>query len=132
MPLDGGLPRRRCEWKSCRRFLGGHKYKKFCNIRHAYNARLGVFKEGSKARYVTIRVDGKKVYLHRWVMEQKLGRPLEYGEIVHHKDKNRLNNDPDNLELCTDQGAHMRHHHWEKTCGHMSEPYKFDDPDIPF
>ena len=32
-------------------------------------------------------------------MEQLLGRPLKKGENVHHKDGDRLNNDPSNLEL---------------------------------
>lgn len=39
------------------------------------------------------------VYVHRMVMEEKLGRRLEDGEDVHHKDENRKNNAPDNLEL---------------------------------
>ena len=36
---------------------------------------------------------------HRLVMAQLLGRALENDESVHHKDGNRLNNDPANLEL---------------------------------
>jgi len=32
-------------------------------------------------------------------MEQALGRRLSPNETVHHKDRNRLNNTPDNLEL---------------------------------
>jgi hypothetical protein len=36
---------------------------------------------------------------HRLVMGQVLGRPLEKHERVHHRDGNRANNDPANLEL---------------------------------
>ena len=36
---------------------------------------------------------------HRLVMAQVLGRALTDDESVHHKDGNRLNNDPANLEL---------------------------------
>lgn len=36
---------------------------------------------------------------HRLVMEEKIGRYLEPGEVVHHIDGNKMNNDPSNLEL---------------------------------
>ncbi len=49
-------------------------------------------------------------YEHRIIAEQMLGRILREGEIVHHKDGNRLNNDPDNLEICTNI-AHHKHLH---------------------
>lgn len=39
------------------------------------------------------------VPFHRYVMAQILGRPLETSEQVHHRDGNRMNNDPSNLEL---------------------------------
>jgi len=61
------------------------KYKIF--IDNGYEAKIGL--------------DGKIVYIHREVMEQKLGRKLLPGELVHHKDENKRNNDPDNLELTT-------------------------------
>lgn len=47
---------------------------------------------------------------HRVVMEQIIGRPLGKGEIVHHKDGNKRNNDPSNLELLPSQGEHARLH----------------------
>lgn len=43
---------------------------------------------------------------HRFVMEQKIGRKLHKDETVHHKDGNRRNNHPDNLELWS--GRHGR------------------------
>lgn len=49
-------------------------------------------------------------YQHRLVAEEKLGRRLEPGEIVHHIDGNRENNDPANLEVCTDVAHHLVHH----------------------
>jgi len=50
-------------------------------------------------KYKKISVNGRKVDEHCYVMEQKLGRKLERWEIVHHKDEDKLNNDPDNLEI---------------------------------
>jgi len=47
---------------------------------------------------------------HRIVMEQMLGRPLTSEELVHHKDGNKLNNAPENLELFPSNSAHATHH----------------------
>lgn len=49
-------------------------------------------------------------HVHRVVAEEKIGRPLLPGEVVHHKDENRLNNDPDNLEVLESQAEHARIH----------------------
>lgn len=50
-----------------------------------------------------------RAYEHRLVMEKKLGRRLESGELVHHKDENPANNHPDNLEVST-RASHIKHH----------------------
>lgn len=46
---------------------------------------------------------------HRRVAEKMLGRPLRSDEIVHHKDGNKRNNNPENLEVMT-QSEHIREH----------------------
>ena len=60
-------------------------------------------KQDSELRsdYRSLRVGGRVRETHRYVMEQKLGRKLLRTEIVHHIDGNKLNNNPDNLELMT-------------------------------
>jgi len=45
------------------------------------------------------------VLKHRYIMAQILGRPLERWEQVHHRDGNKTNNSPSNLEL------RSLHHH---------------------
>ncbi len=37
--------------------------------------------------------------VHRWIMEKQLGRKLYRYEVVHHIDRNKLNNSPYNLQV---------------------------------
>lgn len=48
-------------------------------------------------------------YEHILVLEKKIGRYLTKGECVHHLDGDKLNNDPDNLELHTKR-SHSNYH----------------------
>lgn len=50
---------------------------------------------------------GEKV--HRMVAEQIIGRPLKPGEVVHHIDGNKRNNNPENLLVLT-ASEHSRIH----------------------
>ena len=47
---------------------------------------------------------------HRIVAEEKLGRPLKPGEVVHHIDGNKQNNKPENLMVFKNQSEHVRWH----------------------
>lgn len=52
---------------------------------------------------------------HRLVLEKKIGRYLLPTEDVHHKDENKANNDPDNLELMPSRSDHIRHHNLQRS-----------------
>ena len=47
---------------------------------------------------------------HILIEEKKLGRQLKKGEVVHHCDKNKLNNDPNNLIVFASNADHSAFH----------------------
>jgi len=60
--------------------------------------------------YEVIQVDGKRMLLHRYIMELHLGRKLQTKEIVHHINGNKLSNGLSNLEVLTDVREHQAKH----------------------
>lgn len=86
------------------------------------------------------------VYEHRLVAEQVIGRPLAEGEIVHHKDENKQNNSPENLEVVMGNAEHLLRHRRDGSalripgeenplikcaCGCEGEFLKYDDTGRP-
>lgn len=61
------------------------------------------------SNYKTIQINGKQLRLHRYLMEQKIGRKLNFNEVVHHIDGNKLNNNIDNLKIIS-RGNHIKLH----------------------
>jgi hypothetical protein len=48
--------------------------------------------------------------VHRWKAEKKLGRKLRPNEVIHHRNRNKLDNRSENLAICSSQSEHhMRH-----------------------
>lgn len=47
---------------------------------------------------------------HRIVAEQMLGRPLRKGEVVHHINRNKRDNRPENLMIFSSQKEHAKWH----------------------
>jgi len=68
---------------------------------------------GSNGRfYAATNISGKKVYMHRMVMEMKVSRKLRTGEEVDHIDGNPLNNQSENLRIVgrVENQRNQRHH----------------------
>lgn len=70
-----------------------------------------------KLRAVRLDKGGGKSYRkvfgcheHRRVAERKIGRKLRKGEVVHHIDGNKRNNNPNNLEVLKNQSEHAKRH----------------------
>lgn len=83
-----------------------------------------------RPRYRKIKTpDGRHMLEHRWVMEKALGRPLRSDEQVHHKNHDRLDNRPENLEVVT-SAEHGERHTWRPVvkacavCGSEFTPHK--------
>jgi len=65
--------------------------------------------QGNNARK-RIQVNKKRVYEHRWLMEQHLGRPLKRNEHVHHINGNPTDNRIENLQIVS-ASEHGKIHH---------------------
>ena len=93
-----------------------------CNMHYKRQSRLGSVGEATprkahagsgaitKGGYRQVRVNGAVKYEHIYIAELALGKPLPIGAQVHHVDTNRLNNAPDNLVICPNEGYHKLLH----------------------
>jgi hypothetical protein len=61
--------------------------------------------------FIDIYEDGtrKSIWVHKEVLEKKLGRPLADNEVSHHIDGDKKNNSPNNLEVMP-KGKHNSLH----------------------
>jgi hypothetical protein len=68
---------------------------------------------------------------HREVAAQTLGRKLKAGEVVHHEDEDKCNNNPDNLFVFQTRGDHSAYHGGGKLIQHEDGTYTSTRSDVP-
>ena len=95
-------------------FVPKDKRNDFCSKQcyQEYAKRTGIRKRTGfwmENGYKVLYNNGNSRKEHILVMEQHIGRKLKLGEIVHHIDGNKTNNDISNLQLMTAQ-EHSRMH----------------------
>lgn len=61
-----------------------------------------------KKDYRRFSNSGKPV--HQWVAEKELGYKPKSGKVVHHKNRNKKDNSPENLAVFSSQKVHARIH----------------------
>jgi hypothetical protein len=89
-----------------------------------------------RIHYPQMKVDGRIMAVHTYMVEQAVGRRLKKPEEVHHVDGNPQNNSPDNLVACPSREYHKLLHQRTKAldaCGNANWRQckfcrKYDDP----
>lgn len=82
---------------------------KFCSL-HCYGEAMRIAADARGRKwYKRNRSPSERRYEHRDVAEAMLGRPLAADEVVHHKDGDKANNDPGNLDVMS-RADHARLH----------------------
>ena len=105
-----------------RKLTPEHRAKVIRTLRNGVNARgennpawkggrswVGRSKDDKNTHYVLIRVDGKYVKEHRYVMEQHLDRKLLTTEEVHHINGDKFDNRLKNLQVLS-KSEHAKLH----------------------
>lgn len=91
----------------------------FCSKKcvYEYKKKNYIHRPYDEGDYKAIYIEGYNkrgnAKLHRYIMEQYLGRKLTNNEVVHHIDGNKQNNNINNLKVMT-RGEHSRLHRLEE------------------
>jgi len=81
-----------------------------CQAKHRYPSRVNLgFKKTGRTwtKHKLVRINGKNIGEHRYVMERYLGRKLESWEQIHHINGNGMDNRIENL-IIIKRGEHQK------------------------
>ena len=73
--------------------------------------------------YITIMVNKKQIRLHRYIMQEHLGRILDRKEVVHHINENKRDNRIENLQVVSSE-EHRKLHRKSKRSPNPPESEK--------
>lgn len=95
----------RTSHETIRQILNNHKILTTYEHRQLATGSKKVDKQGYVHVFVGMGYPGATrvgwILEHRKVMQECIGRPLMFWEIIHHRDRDKANNKPENLELTT-------------------------------
>lgn len=83
--------------------------------------KFGYLYAGPEHDFIDKRGDKKRKHLHSVVAEQKLNRPLNPDETVHHVNLDKKDNRPENLHICSQSTHRKIHHDLECLAGRLVE-----------
>ena len=72
--------------------------------------------------YVKLKIGGRWIFEHRYIVEKFIGRELSSEEVIHHINKNKQHNNLDNLWLFENEREHQKFHIKLKRYGYYTQP----------
>lgn len=88
-----------------------HRCRKYYNGDYELHPTEKMLKAGkpclTKYGYIRIKIDKKRIFQHRYIMEQFLERPLKKGEVVHHINGIKTDNRIENLTVFGGNSTHI-------------------------